>query len=423
MKSGAASWLRRALLEDTSTSGTKFDTLDGLRGVAVLIVFLSHTSGAGQQLTPWTNFHGTGHLGVYLFFVLSGFLLGYSMLHRPIHVGRFYLRRFFRIAPLYYTVLTVVFWIQQRTKHKDKTALFISDKWRGYWMHLLFYRGESVFWSVAAEFEFYFILPLFVLFLNRRGNRAAVTLSIVAVLYFLWALAVATGRLPAADAPRLAAIAQPSQYLDVFLCGILAAYVFTNKKAHHWYIAHKGWLNPASVILALAVALVSAIGVGDDFFGLSRFLPIRFAVHYNAGGHFAIIPTGSGDELSGTARFLPVIHSLSLGYGVAFSLILLATLYGSPLLVRVFRFVPLRVMGVVGFSWYLIHLPLVRLVGRMYGAAAPQPVMFATSFLLVGTAAIISYLVIEKPFMMMSRVFSGKRPVPATAPIESAAPL
>lgn len=390
MKAAARS-LKRALLEDTSTSGTKFDALDGLRGIAVLTVFVSHTSGAGQQVTPWTNFHGTGHLGVYLFFVLSGFLLGYSMLHRPIHFGRFYARRFFRIAPLYYVVVTAVFWVQQATKHLDKTALYISDKWHGYLLHLLFYRGQSVFWSVAAEFEFYFVLPFFVLFLNQRGNRAAWTLAAVAVGYFAWALAVATGGLPAHDAPRVADILQPSQYLDVFLCGILAAYVFTNKKAHHWYTAHRQWLNPASVALAAAVALGSAAGVGDYFFGVRRALPF--------------------------------LHYCSLGYGVAFSLILLATLYGSPVLLRVFRFMPLRVIGVTGFSWYLLHLPLVRLVGRLYGDRAPQPLMFATSFLLVGTVAVGSYLGLEKPFMMMSRVFSGKKPAPATASIEAAAPL
>jgi len=402
-------WLKRTLLEDTSTSGTKFDALDGLRGMAVLTVFLSHTSGAGQRVTPWTNFHGTGHLGVYLFFVLSGFLLGYSMLHRPIHLGRFYLRRFFRIAPLYYAVVTAVFWVQTATKHKDKTALFINNRWRGYLLHLLFYQGDSVFWSVAAEFEFYFVLPLFVLFLNRRGNRAAWTLAAAAMGYFAWALAVATGWLPAAVAPRVADILQPSQYLDVFLCGILAAYVFTNKKAHHWYTAHRRWLNPASVALAAMVALVSAVGVGDDFFGLARVAPIRVLIAYN--------PPGRQVEL------MPILHFCSLGYGVAFSLILLATLYGSPVLVRAFRFMPLRVMGVTGFSWYLLHLPLVRLVGRMYGTLAPQPVMFATSFLLVGTVAIGSYLAIEKPFMMMSRFFSGRKPVPATASIEAAAPL
>jgi peptidoglycan/LPS O-acetylase OafA/YrhL len=387
----AARWLKRSLLEDTSTSGTKFDALDGLRGIAVLTVFVSHTSGAGQQITPWTNFHGTGHLGVYLFFVLSGFLLGYSLLHRPIHLRRFYLRRFFRIAPLYYAVLTGVFWVQQATKHKDKTSLFISDRWHGYFLHLLFYRGESVFWSVAAEFEFYFILPLFVLFLNRQGNRAAWTLAALAVGYFAWGFSVGTGHLPPAYAPRVAEILQPSQYLDVFLCGILAAYIFTNKKAHHWYTAHRHWLNPASLALAVIVALGSAAGVGDYFFG------VRHA--------------------------MPILHFCSLVYGLAFSAILLATLYGSPVLLRAFRFMPLRIIGVTGFSWYLLHLPLVRFVGRMYGDHAPQSLMFATSFLLVGTVAVGSYLSLEKPFMMMSRVFSGKKPAPATASIEAAAPL
>jgi peptidoglycan/LPS O-acetylase OafA/YrhL len=228
------------------------------------------------------------------------------------------------------------------------------------------------------------------------------------------------GWLPAADAPRVADILQPSQYLDVFLCGIIAAYVFSNKKAHHWYTEHRAWLNPASVVLAVGVALISWVGVGDDFFGIGKFVPIRVGLQPN--GHFVPLAAG-GDDLGGAVHGLPILHYCSLGYGVAFSLILLATLYGSPVLVRVLRFVPLRVIGITGFSWYLLHLPLVRLVARVYAGHAPEPVMFVTSFLLVGTVAIGSYLLIEKPFMMMSRVFSGKKPAPLVAPIESAAPL
>lgn len=68
------------VLEDTSMNGAKFAALDGLRGIAVLTVFLSHSSGFRQRITPWTSFHGTGHIGVYLFFVLSGFLLCVSLL-------------------------------------------------------------------------------------------------------------------------------------------------------------------------------------------------------------------------------------------------------------------------------------------------------------------------------------------------------
>ncbi len=48
--------------------------LDGLRGIAVLFVWMSHSSGRGQAL-GWLNLHGVGRLGVYLFFVLSAYLL------------------------------------------------------------------------------------------------------------------------------------------------------------------------------------------------------------------------------------------------------------------------------------------------------------------------------------------------------------
>src|SRR6218665_2303652 len=55
-------------------------SLDGIRGTAALIVLLSHTSLAGQTLAPWLNFGGTGHVGVYLFFVLSAYLVTLSFI-------------------------------------------------------------------------------------------------------------------------------------------------------------------------------------------------------------------------------------------------------------------------------------------------------------------------------------------------------
>ena len=54
--------------------------LDGLRGLAVLMVFLSHTSLSGHRALPFVNFAGTGKMGVFLFFILSSFLLTYPFL-------------------------------------------------------------------------------------------------------------------------------------------------------------------------------------------------------------------------------------------------------------------------------------------------------------------------------------------------------
>ena len=83
------------------------DNLDGLRGLAALIVVFSHTSNAGLFLVPGLNMSGTGKSGVYLFFILSSFLLT-----RPIlslkdnfftsqNLTRYFKRRVTRIFPLY----------------------------------------------------------------------------------------------------------------------------------------------------------------------------------------------------------------------------------------------------------------------------------------------------------------------------------
>jgi peptidoglycan/LPS O-acetylase OafA/YrhL len=177
-------WLEKQIFEDTSTGGVKFSALDGLRGVAVLMVFLSHSSGFNQRLLPWLNFRYFGHLGVYLFFVLSGFMLAYGLLgRRGISLGGFYGRRFLRIAPLYYLVVTGVFAIQLISGQPGFCHLLVSGGWWGYFRHLVFMQGDSVFWTIAVEFQFYIILPGLIWLLQRYGARAFWGLAVFGVAY------------------------------------------------------------------------------------------------------------------------------------------------------------------------------------------------------------------------------------------------
>src|ERR1700733_9049748 len=105
-----------------STPKVFFPNLDGLRTIAFLMVFFQH---GFLSSFAYLHIHNTflqhsinmicdGETGVSIFFVLSGFLITYLLLaeadrYGKIHPGYFYIRRILRIWPLYYIVITFVF--------------------------------------------------------------------------------------------------------------------------------------------------------------------------------------------------------------------------------------------------------------------------------------------------------------------------
>jgi peptidoglycan/LPS O-acetylase OafA/YrhL len=79
-----------------------FPALDGLRALSILLVFFVHIHVSRPEIRGW--------IGVHIFFVLSGFLITTLLLREREHYGRislrgFYVRRFFRIVPIYFLVL------------------------------------------------------------------------------------------------------------------------------------------------------------------------------------------------------------------------------------------------------------------------------------------------------------------------------
>lgn len=97
-----------AVLGPQTGEKTHFHNLDGLRGIAILLVLLFHVP---RVKLPWLlAFQLNGLYGVDLFFVLSGFLICSLLLREErstgqIHLKNFYARRILRIQPLYYAVL------------------------------------------------------------------------------------------------------------------------------------------------------------------------------------------------------------------------------------------------------------------------------------------------------------------------------
>lgn len=159
-------------------------TLDGLRGVAILLVMLHHfTFWHPRAHSTFTRvLYGVfdaGWIGVDLFFVLSGFLITSILIESKMgrhYFSTFFGRRILRIFPLYYGALALFFWGLPRL---DVTVPLPDEGahiW--YWLYLTNVdialhgwapRTVTHFWSLAVEEHFYLVWPFVVRWFSLRG--------------------------------------------------------------------------------------------------------------------------------------------------------------------------------------------------------------------------------------------------------------
>lgn len=143
-----------------------FSCLDGMRGLSIIGVIWHHT--AGNLTVPFLPMLQRGMVGVDLFFVISGFLIVTLLLREQetngqISIVRFYIRRFFRIFPLYYAVLgMVLFGVLVLKPNAQMRGPFLSEL--PYYVTYLSNWHEtttfmSIAWSLATEEQFYLIWP------------------------------------------------------------------------------------------------------------------------------------------------------------------------------------------------------------------------------------------------------------------------
>ena len=337
------------------------DALDGLRGLAVLVVLASHLSNRGQHLLPGLDLGGTGKAGVYLFFVLSAFLLTRLLMLRPAGQWRsartwldYALRRVLRIWPLYLVVLGLS-WVLTGAgvglwHYQMDTASLLR--------HLTLREGQSVLWSIPVEFHYYLWLPLVALVLalfHRRRPGPGWELAFAVALF-----AAAAWRWPADEASPNDVRLGP--YLVVFFAGAMAARVDLALRAPGVAPRPAAW---AAVALATTLALVLSI-------------PSVWA--------FA----------SGTGKDPALNHDWFLFFGLAWALLLLAVVHGPAWLRAPFGWPPMRLVGVVSFSLYLWHMPVLDLL-RAAGAHDWPLGGWAMALASLGVA-LASYLLFERPW-------------------------
>ena len=314
-----------------SAVGGHLPALDGVRGLAILMVLLFHFV---AQTTATNRFEAAvdgvlayGLLGVDLFFVLSGFLITgilYDSRAHPEYFRSFYMRRVLRIFPLYYGVLAVVFLVLPLVpalRGSEIAGLRQHQAWAWLYavnVYLAIQGGWTLsyiehFWSLAVEEHFYLVWPLVVWLLAGRPR---------ALMGAALAIAAASlgGRVAASlsgAGPVATTVLTPLQLDALCLGGFFAV-----------YLRQPGG-EAAVRRMVLPMALVAGLALGGDF-ALHRFTDLGLAAMRSVRGGL---------------------------FRIAFAALLLQALFApaSSALARFFRSAPMIALGKYSYGLYVYH--------------------------------------------------------------------
>lgn len=211
---------------------TRLTPLDGLRGVAVLLVLWYHVWEISwlPAPAPWLQFlPETGFIGVHLFFFLSGFVITFPFVRALVREAKppgwrhFAWRRFVKIVPSYVLSIALAYAIGY-AQRQDSTPALPAILTHLLFIHTWFLQTygsiNGVLWTLAVEVEFYLLFPLIWWCFSRSPwlTGAAMIGCAIAWRYALAACCYHT--LLTTYSENLPG------YLDIFACGMLAAWIY-----------------------------------------------------------------------------------------------------------------------------------------------------------------------------------------------------
>ncbi len=349
--------------------------LDFARGVAILAVLKFHFLALPTNNLLFKSFDSAGKqlgwLGVDLFFVLSGFLVGGLLVQElrktgDIRVRRFLIRRALKIWPAYYVYLL----FQVVTRHHPLRTFF--------WQNLLNiqnYAGTSLAhtWSLAIEEHFYLALPLFIwlCYRNQRLRRLFPAILVSLCLLVLAGRVLWVYGLDWGDPGWLT-----HARMDSLLFGVLLSWFFYTERARFDYL------------LGRRIALFSVFVLGIAFAStVDHHAPLMdslgYTINYLSLAALLLLIYGYRGRLTGT-----LIYKWIAGIGVYSYGIYLWHLSVREPVVRIAGHLPQQlrwsgalcgqyvaaiVLGIL--TTLLIEFPMLRLRDRMFprGPAAPPP--------------------------------------------------
>jgi len=313
---------------------TRLGVLDGLRGIAVLLVLWYHIWEISWLPAPLPSLQfipETGFAGVDLFFYISGFVIVYPFVKAlvrgdaPPTWGHFAYRRAIKIVPSYVLSIAVVIAIGyahfssagEALRDIGTHLLFVHTWWQDTYGSI-----NGVLWTLAVEVEFYAVFPLLWLAFKRYPWITAGAMAAVSILY----------RSHAADCCYHTTmgllIYNLPGYLDIFAAGMISALLFVR-----WREVKVRWAAPAATLVAIAgFAILAAL--------LQNLWSIR-----------------TTDQWSTVWQ----IHNRTL-VGVAFAMMGLGSLLAIPAWQRLLANPLLLFFAAISYNLYLYHQPLARLL-------------------------------------------------------------
>lgn len=370
--------------QDTVASqppGPRIPELDGLRGLASLVVLLAHYFGEVA--------HGYRGLtlawaGVDLFFVLSGFLIGGILLdHRgsPNYFSTFYIRRAFRIFPIYYLTITLVLVLTAVAASGVRPAwidpALSPIAYYTYTQNLvLAWLGNHAnawllpTWTLSVEEQFYLLLPAVICLVPLRRLMATMAVLILSATAFRLLL---VGGLPDSLAIH---VLLPCRW-DLLFFGVVASWV--RRDPEMWALATARDGSRLKTIVLASALMIPVMFFCDESFGF---------------------------------RLFDVVGLFFVGSCCAAFLLLIVG--GSPE-GRRFRSATLRQCGALSYGLYLIHQPVAGILHGVILGGRPDietlPQLLVTLLALASSLALawLSWTYFERPLLHIGHRWTFER--------------
>ena len=404
------SWFAQQL-NDHKSKGT-IASLDGVRALAFLLVFAFHLNHSGvldYGNNPFiVAFFLVGNTGVTLFFVLSGFLLFLPYTQALLFEKDwprpkiYYIRRTLRIFPGYFFSLFILVMF-------TKPSFIQPHNWGQLVPFLTFTMGfynssgliNGPYWTLAVEFQYYLILPLIalgILGLTRLVRPEKRLWMVVGSLFAMisWGLVTACyGAYFASHPDQTFLIPRPllnvvlfvvygdrSKFLEDFAVGMLIAVgylsIMNSPRKDHYVLRMRRLLTG---LLILCIALFV----------------------------YAAMPGYTWPFVPGVFQAFPWMNEFA--FVLCYGYLVTAVLFNRPdgWLVRLFSWTPLRWIGLISYSLYIWHRPLIQIFATNLGPDLQRlhPVLTASLFWVIAlTVSVVFcfflFVLIEKPGMRLS---------------------